>query len=111
DRVTRQPIVELVFRRLTGEDLKPRDFLLAAIRFLDRRIEHAYTCGPNVRPSAIATDKWNDWTLRHIEFVGLGNLFTGGRGNIFVRHKASIVVAGVSPAIPCSGGFRQPQTI
>src|SRR5438552_16144307 len=52
-----QPSVKLILRRLTGEYLKPRNFLFAAVGFFNCRIKHPHTCRPNVRPGAIATDE------------------------------------------------------
>jgi hypothetical protein len=37
--------------------------------------------------------------IRHIQSVGSGNFFAGGRSNIFVSHKAETVAAAVSAAI------------
>src|SRR5262249_58566521 len=44
-----QPFIEFVFRGLTGEHLKPRDFLFSSVRFFNRSIEHADTCCPDIR--------------------------------------------------------------
>src|SRR6266581_468764 len=66
DGVLRQPIVELVFRHLTSEDLKPGDFLFAAIGFFNCCVKHSHTRRPNVRPGAIATDERNYRTIRYI---------------------------------------------
>ena len=85
-----QPFIEFVLRGLAGEDLKPRDFLFPGVRFFNRSIEHTDTCRPNIRPGPVTADERNDRLIRHIQSVGSGDLFTSGRSNIFVRHKAQL---------------------
>ena len=67
DRVVRQPVIEFVLRRLPGEDLEPRDLLLPAIGFLDRRIEHALARRPDITPRPVAADERNHRPIRHGE--------------------------------------------
>ena len=97
--IVRQPFIELVLRRLTGENFEPRDFLPAAIGLFDCRIEHAHTRRPDIRSCPVSANERNDRLIRHIQPVGSGNFFARGRSNIFVSHKAETVAAGVSPAI------------
>src|SRR5437870_3054877 len=97
--IFRQPFVEFVLRRLPGKNLEPRDFLPAAVSFFYRRIEHALTRRPDVRPGTISTDKWNDRLIRYIQFIGSGNFFTCRRSDIFVWHKGVTVAAAVPAAI------------
>ena len=95
DRVVRQPFIEFVLRCLAGENFEPRDLFSAAVRFFDRGIEHAHARGPDVRPGAVAANKWNDRMIRHIQFIGSGNFFACGRSDIFVWHKGQTVEAAV----------------
>jgi hypothetical protein len=59
---------EFVLRRLTGENLKPRDLFLAAKSSFDCGIEHSHARGPDIRPGAIAADEWNYGLIRNIQF-------------------------------------------
>src|SRR5262249_38009112 len=61
--------------------LRPRDLLLAAVRLLHRRVEHAHRRFPDVGAGAIAFDEGDDRMVRHAELavfdgdlVTLGNL-------------------------------------
>src|SRR5947209_1991965 len=92
-RIVWQPFIEFVFRCLASKDLKPRDFLFPGVRFFNRSIEHTDTRRPNIRPSPVPADEWNDRLIRHIQPVRSGNLFTCRRSNIFVRHKGQTVEA------------------
>src|SRR6266487_4818210 len=95
-----QPVIEFVFRRLTGKNLKPGDLLLSAKRFLDRGIEHVFARRPDVRPGAISPNERNDRLIRdtQLSFVDR-NLVAGWRCDVCVRHKPSTVAASVTPAM------------
>ena len=58
----RQPVVEHLLGLLTGKDLEPRNGPLAAIRFVDRGIEHSLGCPPNVGTDPVTFNEWNDRT-------------------------------------------------
>jgi hypothetical protein len=60
ERRIRQPVAGLVERLLAGEHLVPRDLPLAAVRLVDRGIEHAYRRAPDVGAGAVALDERND---------------------------------------------------
>ena len=85
-RVVRQPVIEFVFRRLTGEDLEPRNLSLPAVSLFDRGIHHPHARRPDIGPGAVAANKRNHRMIRHVQFFGSGNLVAGGRSEVFVRH-------------------------
>ena len=64
DRVIRKPGIKLVHGCLAGKNFKPRDFLLAAVSFLDRGIEDAHARGPDVRPGPVAANERNHGVIR-----------------------------------------------
>ena len=67
DRLVRQPGVELLEALFAGVDFLPRDLPLAAVRFLDRGVEHAHAGAPDVGAGAVAFDERDDRIVRHDE--------------------------------------------
>ena len=62
--LVRQPAVEPVLGLLAGQHLEPRDPPAAAVRPLDRGVEHAPRGAPDVGPGAVTLDERNDRASR-----------------------------------------------
>ena len=87
DRVIRQPVVELVFGRLSGEHLEPGDLAFATVRLLHRGIEHALAGVPDVGAGAVAPNEWKDGIIRNVKFaVGNGDCASRWWSRVFVGH-------------------------
>ena len=69
DRFVRQPAVRLLEALLAGVDFHPGDLLLAAVRLLDRRVEHAHAGAPDVGAGAVAFDERDDRIVGHDELA------------------------------------------
>ena len=67
ERLLGQPLAVLRVRLLAGEDLHPGDLPLAAVRLLDRGVEHAHRRAPDVGAGAVALDEGDDGIVGDVE--------------------------------------------
>ena len=84
-----QPILELLERFLAREDFHPGDTSLALVGALDRGVEDAHGCAPNVGAGTIALDEWDDGIVGHGENAVLeADPFSARRdfGELILRH-------------------------
>src|SRR5581483_3717745 len=65
----RQPVAHLLVRLLAGQDLHPGDLALAVVGRLDRGVEDALGCPPDVRTRAVALDERDDRVVGDVQLA------------------------------------------
>src|SRR5262249_55888233 len=74
DRVVRQPLFVCVECLLSRENLKPRNFLLSAVRLLDGRVKYSPRRFPDIAARPISLNERNHWRIGHLQFaVGISD--------------------------------------
>ena len=69
DGIVGQPVVEFLESGFARKNLQPFDLAFAAVRLFHRRVEHAFTGGPDIGSRAVAADEGNRRILGNAQFA------------------------------------------